>query len=141
MKIGPNHEPGPLPRQDQESAKRTQGKTENGDQMAGAKGNPKLDSTQQPKDTLHLSAHSPSSIERVGYDSQELRDRLIAARSLSEETPIDVDSSGEIDSAKLDIIRQFIESGFYDRDEVTQQIADKLADEFIGAYPEQGDRQ
>ena len=139
MEIGPNQDPGPLSHANRKLAKGAQKKPENGDPTAGAKGNSKPDPTGQPKDTLHLSGLTGVSSERIGYDSQELRDRLAAARNRSKDQPIDALASGEIDSARLDTIRQLVESGFYERDEVKQQIADKLADEFIGQHPEQGD--
>lgn len=132
MKIGPNHESAPLNRPDQESAKRTQEKSEQGNSKLGASGNLEPQPVEQPKDTLHLSGLSGPSSERIGYDSQELRDQLAAARMLREEQPVDVGASGKLDKIKLDEIRQLVQSGFYESEEVRQQIADKLTDEFIG---------
>lgn len=133
MKIGPNHDPGPLSRANQELAGGTQGKPEKTDPAASGKGNPGPDPTEQPKDMLDLSGVSGLSSQRIGYDSQELRDRLASARNRTKDQPTDaVASSGGIDSARLDTIRRLVESGFYERSEVKQQVADKLADEFIG---------
>ena len=139
MKIGPNHDSGALNRPNQESAKLTQGKPECADPAAGGKENPGPVPIKQPTDTLHLSGLSGPSSERVGYDSHELRDRLAVARSQSKDRLTDIEGSGETDSVRLDTIRQLIESGFYEREEVKQQIAGKLADEFIGGDPDQGD--
>lgn len=141
MKIGSNQTPGPLSRANQELAGGTQGKLKNAIPAASGKENQGPDSAGQPIDTLHLSGLSGLNGERVGYDSQELRDQLAAVRNLTKDQPTEAVASGEIDKVRLDAIRQLVESGFYERDEIKQQIADKLADEFTGHYPEQGDKQ
>lgn len=134
MKIGSNQDPGPLSRANQELAAGAQGKPQKTDPAASGKGNPGPGPAEQPKDTLHLSGLSELSIERAGYDSQELRDRLVSVRNLSKDQPPDEVASRELDGARLDTIRQLVESGFYEHKEVKKQIAGKLADEFIGGH-------
>lgn len=134
MKIGPNHDPGQLSHANQESAGVTQGKPEKTDPAANGKGNPGPGPAEQPKDTLHLSGLSELSIERAGYDSEELRDRLVYARNLAKDQSPDEVASRELDGARLDTIRQLVELGFYEHEKVTQQIANKLANEFIGDH-------
>ena len=139
MKIGPNQDAVPLNRPDQVSAERAKEKPGKSNPLESANEKPGVDQTKQKADTLHLSGHTGASSERTGYDSHELRDQLAAARNLSKESQVDTKASGEIDSTKLDTIRQLVQTGFYDSKEVKQQIADKLADEFIGGNPDQGD--
>ena len=139
MKIGPNQDAVPLNKADQGQAERTKEKPGETNSTASANGKSGADQVKPKTDSLHLSGHTLQGGELTGYDSHELRDQLAAARNLSKESQVDTKESGEIDSTKLDTIRQLVQSGFYDSKEVKLQIADKLADEIISDNPDKGD--
>ncbi|MDH3892640.1 MAG: hypothetical protein OEV49_16365 [candidate division Zixibacteria bacterium] len=91
------------------------------------------------EDTVQLSKAQGTQIDPVGYDSQELRDQLAAARARGNDQVSTTGAKKEAASTKLEAVRQRIDSGFYFSKEVKEKIADILAAEFIGKLPEQED--
>lgn len=88
-------------------------------------GRPREDRVELSGDARARIAEAADEARRSHYSEQELRDRLRAQH-------IEVDSAHEAGNAnRLQEVRDRIDAGFYEREDVKREIAGRLADELM----------
>ncbi len=131
MKIGPNHDPRSIIRPDEKNVEFTQRRQGPRELARPNEGHGGPEPKKQPEDSVYLSRATEPNENGAGYDSRELRDGL-AAQSPASGGKAEASGRKEIDLDRIEKIRNLIEIGFYDHEDVREWIVERLTDEFLG---------
>ncbi len=140
MKIGPYHA-SQVPGRPSQAPSGQPGKTQEAGDLgkSPAQSRSSADQVRNPEDIVQLSgaggAVDPEPYGRIDYNSDKLRDRFAVAAKKGNrpDAPEGALTTRQSDDGRLERVRRRIETGFYERPDVKEAIASRLAGELSGS--------